>query len=407
MGINIRIWLGGLFTVAALVGLIALLMRASPDGRGADEERLSDRMSRTPVRFHKALRAHLVSEGDDFAARLERAAANDGEADAIARQLLSELDEEAPPSSDTPILRHFGGGELEPTLDRLHVVLAMIWTERHPEQADRMPLYALLHEARSLDPRTLEPSLRGLAYAAKVFAHSTGGYCDIVEPMASEVERDLPPTVMADWVAEESGQEPAARTLSQLQGFLVDGSLACCAIRSERYEDTRARLQESIDDAERLGVCERRMPLIRAWAALLSDDREQAREELAALSPDDLHDDDVEAHRVVRSALATDGDDATHRALMGSTRVKWLSRMIVAGAYEAVEDSGLSRRLRDSDAARAAQRFVAGEIAVIRAARRIEPFFERERSASLSLPDPGVESAMSWTLTSIEASGWR
>ena len=407
MGILLRIWLGALLTIALIAGLLAWLERRSPDDQGADEGRLTDRMSRTPVRFHQALRARLVSEGGEFAARLARASTDPRAADAIARQVLSQLDEEPPPASDAPVLRHFGGGELDSALDRMHVVLAMVWSERHPELGDRMPVYALLHEARALEPQVLEPSLRGLAYAAKVFAHSAGGYCDLVEPMVSEVERDLPPTVMADWVADEASRAPAAETLAQLQGFLVDGSLACCAIRSERSAETEARLRQSIDDAERLGVCERRMPLIRAWAALLSDDRERAREELQALNPADLYEDDVEAHRVVRSALATEGDDATRRALMGSTRVKWLSRMIVAGAYEAIGESELSGRLRDGDAAQAAQRYVAGEIAVIRAARRIDPFFERERTAQLAEPGPAAPAAIGWTLPGAEWAGAR
>lgn len=407
MGVNIRIWLGGLITIAALAGLIALLMKHSPDGQGADEERLGDRMSRTPVRFHQAIRARLANEGSTFATRLARAADDPAEADAIAREVLARLNEEAPEVPEVPLLDHFGGGELTPELDRLHVVLAMVWSERRPRQRDRMPLYALLHEARALEPQALEPSLRGLAHAVKIFAHSTGGYCELVEPMVSEVERDLPSTVMSDWVEGPEARKDAAATLAQLQGFLVDGSLACCAIRSERFEETRARLRKSIEDAERLGVCERRMPLIRAWAALISEDRDAAREELERLSPSDLHDDDVEAHRVVRHALATDGDDAAHRALMASTRVNWLSRVVVAGAYEAVGDSALAGRLRDGEAARAAERFVASEIAVIHAARQIEPFFERERSAQRSSPGHTAPASIGWTLpVTPRGAGW-
>jgi hypothetical protein len=405
MGVNIRIWLGGLITIAALAGLIGLLMKHSPDDQGADEERLGDRMSRTPVRFHQALRARIVTEGSELAARVERAASDPEEADALAREVLGDLDEEPPEPADEPLLVHFGGGELDPALDRLHVVLAMVWSERHPEQRDRMPLYALLHEARALEPQALEPSLRGLAHAVKIFAHSAGGYCELVEPMVGEVERDIPPTVMAEWTEEPEARKDASATLAQLQGFLVDGSLACCAIRSERFEETRARLHESIQDAERLGVCERRMPLIRAWAALISEDRDAARQELERLSPSDLHDDDVEAHRVVRHALATEGDDAAHRALMGSTRVNWLSRVVVAGAYEAVGDSALAGRLRDHEAAQAAQRFVAGEIAVIHAARQIDPFFERERSAQRSVRGHTAPATVGWTVAP-RGAGW-
>ncbi|MAQ13937.1 MAG: hypothetical protein CMN30_03975 [Sandaracinus sp.] len=390
MGNNVRIALGGLVTVAAVAGLIALLMVHRSDDRGADEERLTDRMSRTPVRFHQALRAHTVAEGAAFAARLERAATDAREADAIARELLQELGEHEPEPSDAPILEHFGGGELDPASDRLHVLLAMVWSERNPQQSERMPLYAVLNEARALEPSALDPSLRGLAHAAQIFAHSTGGYCELVEPMVPEVERDIPPTLMGEWVEAEEDRAAAAATLAQLQGFLVDGSLACCAIRDERFEETKARLQASIGDAERLGVCEQRMPLLRAWAALLADDRDAAREHLALSDPTELHEDDVEAHRVVSSALAIEGEDATHRALMGSTRVNWLSRVVVGGAYDAMAESALARRLRDAAAADAARRFVAGEIAVIAAARRIDPFFERERSARLLGPPPSL-----------------
>jgi hypothetical protein len=364
--------------LAAGVGVFAYLFAQTADeGTHANAARLDARMQRTSVRFHVALRDRLAREGAPFAARLERAANERDEAQRLAHSILDDLERHTPTAIDEPVLRHFGGPELSPAMDRLHLVLAMLWSERHPERARRIPQYALLHEARALEPTQLAAPYAELARAAQAYAHASGGYCDFVEPMSEGAPASLDATAMMDEIG-DADPEVAALRLHRLQRFLVDGSLACCAMRNDRMAETAERLQQSIADAESLGICDKRLPLLRAWTAVLNGEDEEARRQLGLLPPpEELHDDDHEAYRIIRSALATGGARAASRAHVGTTRVEWLSRLVVAGALEAVEGSELAGPLRTSEAARAAQRLVCGEAAVIDAARRIEPFFDQ------------------------------
>mgnify|MGYP004357545565 CR=1 FL=1 len=70
-----------------------------------------------------------------------------------------------------------------------------------------------------------------------------------------------------------------------------------------------------------------------AWAALLADDRDAAREHLALSDPTELHEDDVEAHRVVSSALAIEGEEGSNPELY------WRMH----AAYERVWQDGVLR----------------------------------------------------------------
>lgn len=378
MPLQPKMWLAVGVAVALVAGVLGVLfVRHDDEARGATEDRLHERLERTSVQLHLAIRARLDREGERFAARLERAADDDAEAEALAHVLLDDLDAAEPDPSGAPVLAHFGGGELSPAADRLHLVLGMLWSERHPERAERIPTYALLHEARALSPSELGSPHRELAHAARAYAHAVGGYCHMVE----RLEEVAPPSAaeLVGWVEGEQERAAAARRLGQLRRFLVDGSLACCAMRAGRPEETARRLELSVRDAELLGVSERRLPLLEAWAAVLAGDRARARELLDELPRDRLHEDDQEAHRIIRSALAIEGEDAASRAMEGTTRAAWLSRLVVAGALEVVEGSELAGLLWTGEPARAAERFVRGEAAVIAAARRVAPFFDQRR----------------------------
>ena len=335
-------------------------------------------MLRTPVRLHLAIREGLEQRGEPFARQLASASSEGGHADALARELLGVAGADRPPApSGLPVLHHFGAPELPPELDRMHLVLAMLWSEVATDEDARIPRYALLHEVRSLEPESLDRAFEGLALAAKAYAYSSGGYCDLVEPLVDGERVDPPPEAMGAWADGDRERGDAARNLGHLQRFLVDGSLACCAMRSGRVELTAQRLERSIADAERLGVCEHRLPLIRAWAALLRGNRELARQEIDRVDVAELHESDFARLRLIRSALATEGTDAAERALLRTMDQHWLSRLVVSGAFEAIETSNLAPVLRDGEAARAARRFVEGEVAVVAEARRIDPFFEQ------------------------------
>jgi len=394
MSVNLRIALGTFVTIGVLGGLLFYLFRTNPDEGPPPEDRLAERLERTSVHFHMALRERVATGGSTFAARVRQAGDDRREADAVARLVFDDLDEAHPSERSAPVLVHFGGGELSSARDRFHIVMAMLWSERHPAKEDRIPLYALLHEARGLEPSQLDASYAGLAMAAKAFVHASGGYCDLVEPMIDEATAEVPTSQMAAWIDDDDDPAAAAVTLGRLQRLLVDGSLACCAMRSEGFEETAARLERSIADAEALGVCEKRLPMLRAWVALLRGRRDEARRELQTVAVSELHEDDRESHRIIRSALATQGEGAPGRALVGTSRVDWLSRLVVAGVLEAVEDSPLAPVLRTGEPARAAEELVRGEAAVIDAARRIDPFFEQGRMSDVgarrSAPVPAV-----------------
>ncbi len=378
MSVNAKIGLALLLTAAVLVLVFVGIRSYATVDPSATEERLESRLERAPVQLHLAIRDRLHRDGAEFASRLARAASEPREADGIARELLTQIGRGPVDDPGEPVLHHFGAERTEPALDRLHVLLAMIWTERSADSNERMPTYALKHEARALDPSALGAGLEGLGRAASVYAHAIGGYCEVAEPDAARLRGAVPPEALAELVPGPE-REATAVTLSNLQRFLADGSLGCCAMREGDLSATIERLDRSIRDAERLGVCELRLPLLKAWRALLQGEREEARAFLDQVSQNDLEDDDRARWRVIRTALAIDEDDAPEQATLRSEDHRWLSRLVAAGARQSVRESRLAPLLFDAPAPDAARRMVAGEVAVLREARRIEPFLERQR----------------------------
>lgn len=378
MSVNAKIGVSLLLTSTALILVFVGIRSCATIDSSATEERLEARLEMAPVQLHLAVRERLSRDGASFAARLERAASESAEADAIARELLEQIGEGAIEDSGEPVLHHFGADRAEPDLDRLHVLLAMVWTEREADSNERMPTYVLKHEARALHPAALGPGLEGLGWAASVYSHAIGGYCDVAEPDAARVRGAVAPAALADLVPEPE-REATAVTLSNLQRFLADGSLGCCAMREGDLTATLERLERSIRDAERLGVCELRLPLLKAWRALLRGDRDDARSFLNQVDPDDLEEDDRARWRVIRTALAIDEPDAAEQATLRSEDHRWISRLVAAGGRQSVRETRLAPLLFDAPLPEAARRMVAGEVAILREARRIQPFLERQR----------------------------
>jgi len=370
-----RIWLGlGLLALAFGGGLLWL---RTHDVDEQDSETVETRLDRTSVHFHVALRHRLATEGEPFARRLDRARDDESERARIAAELLEErgsgaaLLESGADRSLRPILRLFGAPPMEPAADRFAVLLAMAASD--VKERRRVSRHVLAYEATRTDVDALPSALRPLAHGLRAYAFTRDGACDAVtrEGRTARALTHRP-------ASEED------RLLDLAHRMLVDGSMACCAMREGRIDAAATELERVADDAAALGVATQYEGMLRAWAALARGEGESARGELEGIDTSRLEEDDVARLRTLRDALAS-GPDGAREALFRSSEAQWLSSIVITSVVEAAATTELHALLEDEPRADAALRFVEAETAVSRAARDQHPLFDHAHDTSGAL----------------------
>ncbi|MBJ72903.1 MAG: hypothetical protein CMN31_16455 [Sandaracinus sp.] len=378
----------GLAAVGLVVGILAVTV--GDDAPRDDTDQLAERVDRPTVHFHVALRERVSSEGAAFgrevlSATVDRAEGDDeARAERIADALIEasrqarEGKREGADEELGPVLEAFGGGAQPAEVDRLALLLAM--TASAPKENARLPEEVQLYEARRLSVEELPVDLRGLGHAARAFAFSKVGFCDLGEEAGRASDRAGTPNAaaVANALGEAAGEdaEGLADLVEGIRTLLVDGSAACCAMRQGRHAETAERLERAVSDAEALGVCEERLPILRAWAALLRGDRDAARGHADEVDVDLLTRTDFERHRMVRDAIATPGQDGASEAMLRLMDPRWLSRLVLEGTLQALGESELAPWIEQDATPQAALRFVAAEAALLRTARRLHPLFD-------------------------------
>lgn len=377
------------FVVLASASALACGSAPEPEGEAA---RLEARLDRASVHFHLTLRESLDgSNGAETARRLEAARTSSEVADRLARELFE--------GRDAGERKLRGGGRasraiagrlvddptLDPESDRAAFFLALAAQEAQDDR--RVPKQILVYEASRLRPsRVSEPVLRAFARAVAALTFARAGYCD-----RSRIEADGVGTVddatidaaLDRWIAGAAVDRDRARDdLRRALTVLVGGARACCAIRRGHDSAAARSVSSWVDDAEQLEVDPQRVAILRAWRALVEGDRDAAREQLGAVTPGTLSSGDAARFRLVRDSLASPSDDGMEDARARLVDRRWISELVLTGAFAALEADGTVGAIRAHPEADALRRVAAGEAAVIEAARERYPMFDQSHGES-------------------------
>ncbi len=373
-----------LFVVIAVMflsgGFILLTYLLPEDFQAPNRDRLEQRLRRPSVRFHVALRERLAREGRKFGRRVEASIDSAAEAQRLANELL---EVKSPSDPSKAVLPALGAADIDAVHDRFFTTLAMVAQSSNPGHS--LPEYVLMYEAERLSIERVNRRLRGLVVATRAYAYSLGGYCELIEedlrrfkPLPA-VDTDSFARFIQDPIPEEQ-RETIGHTLTAVQLLLIDGARACCAVRQERPKEAADHLAASVRNLAQLDVAKHRRQVLKAWQALLSGDRERARRELDSVEWEKLSAVDQKRKSVVRDAIATPGPGGANEALWRSVDRKWLSQMILEGAFEALAKAGIDGLVAWDPTATAARKLVDAEHKLMEAARLHHPLFDHSTS---------------------------
>jgi len=382
-GVSVTRALGVLLVLGACAGA------STPDD---EQTRLEERLDRATVHFHLTLRESLDGpEGPRFARRLDRARTSTQEADALARELFEGRSagerklREGGRASRAIAARLVDDPTLDAESDRAAFFLAL--AAQDVDDAERIPEPVLLYEASRLRLDEVSgPALRAFARAVAALTFASAGYCERATAEADAVgtvDDDALDAALARWTPGAALDRDRVRAdLRRALRVLVGGARACCAIREG--DDARAARSVSswVDDAERLEVDPQRVAILRAWRALVDGDRDAARAQLDRVTASTLSGADAERYRLVRDSLARSGGASPRDATERLVDRRWISHLVLAGAFHALEADRAVAAVRAHPEADALRRVAAGEAAVIEAARARYPMFDQAHGES-------------------------
>jgi len=381
---HLRSWI-----VASAVALVACGGDAEPQGEAA---RLESRLDRASVHFHLTLRESLDgADGAETARALDEARTSREAADRLARRLFEGREagerklRDGGRASRAIAGRFVDDPGLDPESDRAAFFLAL--AAQAVEDDRRVPKQVLVYEASRLRlDEVSEPVLRAFARAVAALTFARAGYCERSRAEAgavAEVDDAALEAALTRWIPDaEIDRDRVREDLRRALTVLVGGARACCAIRRDDDAEAARSVSRWVDDAEQLEVDPQRLAILRAWRALVQGERDVARERLSEVSPGSLSRADSERFRLVRDALARGGDESMADANERLVDRRWISDIVLTGAYAALEADGTVAAIRQHPAADALRRVAAGEAAVIAAARERYPLFDQSHGES-------------------------
>jgi len=357
-----------------------------------EADRLEARLDRASVHFHLALRESLDGpRGAETARRLDAARTSTDAADRLARELFEGRDagerklREGGRASRAISGRLVDEAALDPESDRAAFFLAL--AAEAIEDDERVPKHVLVYEASRLRPTEVsEPVLRAFAGAVAAVIFARAGYCERSGAAADgvgDVDDASLDAALDRWLPGAEIERARVRDdLRRALTVLVGGARACCAIGEGSDAAAARSVSRWVDDAEQLEVDPQRVAILHAWRALVEGDREAARVRLSEVTAATLSRADRERYRLVRDALARGGDESMGDANERLVDRRWISGLVMTGAFAALEADGTVAAIRAHPEADALRRVAAGEAAVIGAARARYPLFDQAHGES-------------------------
>lgn len=372
---------------------LGFALACSGGAEPSEAERLEQRLDRTAVHFHLSLRAAL--DGDDGAAVARQLIEASRTRDVAGRIAQAHFADRARGARLLREGRRFDGTlselvapetEVPGDIDGAAFFLALL-AETAAEDG-RIPKQVLVYEATRLSLDGTPPVVRALAEAGRALVMARAGYC---ERSAAEAERALGRELseaevrreVARWLDEEAfgeGRLEPARLYADVTravSVLAGAARACCGVRDGENTTATRSINRWIDDASELGVSDSKTAILRAWTALVREDRDAARGELAVLRERELGPDDTSRYRMIRDAVASSSREALDDATEQLVDRRWLSALALSGVADAFSEDGLLAALDAHPAAGGLRRLAAGEVAVIAAARARYPMFDQ------------------------------
>ncbi|MCB9615633.1 MAG: hypothetical protein H6722_24640 [Sandaracinus sp.] len=374
-------WLGVVALGAVAVGATGFFLTRAPTSPPVAEADRALGLDHASVHLHLVLRQRLATS-DAWAARLGEAVESRRAAEGLASELFdARLDGArrlAEGRDDGPVLTALGSPLTDLDTERATLLLAYVVAQGRHEDAGPLPVAT--YEASRLDASRLPPALRGLADAARALVFSSGDHCDRVRELARRDEVGPSPDELRAWLSDLDADAVAA-DLEHSRRLLLDGAVACCALRDGSPVEAAKRIEATAFDARALGVAAERDVLLRAFAATARGDRDEARALLDQVGVDTLSVADRERHRMLRDAVASTRRQALDDASVRLVDRDWLMSAVLEAVVDALSRDGLLVHLEARPEADAARRFLAGEAHVMRAARELHPFFDQAHLA--------------------------
>lgn len=375
-----RAWVAlGFGALAAAAGLYAWLSRAPDVPRASDLDRTLG-LDHAVVHLHLALRRELHRD-PSRADELRRAPMARPVAERWADRLLDRRVEGATALAEGrdvgPVLGGFGSPITQTDPERVALLFAL--AAHRAGGPPQVPLAVAVYEASRVDPNASGDSLAGMVHAARALVYSSADLCDRARAEADASMRAPSAEELTAVALGGLGSDAAtvAADLEHARRFLVDGAVACCAVREGAVVEAAKRIEASASDAAALGVRPERVAILRAFAATARRDRTSARALVDSVRAAELEPADRERHRMIRDAIASPDDHGLSDAMVRLVDRDWLIALVLEGVVDALERDGLRDALAEHPAARAAIDFVAAEASVLYAVRSLDPLFDR------------------------------
>ncbi|MCB9595057.1 MAG: hypothetical protein H6719_20235 [Sandaracinaceae bacterium] len=373
------------------IGLLIVLLGHGCGGTSepTESERVEERLDRTAVHFHLALRDQLEGpSAEQTAAQLVASRGSPARARDLAERVYAERQRGArwlregrrPARALAPLVAE--GADADAASDQAAFFLALLLEDATDDT--RIPKQILVYESTRLSPeRVRDSAVRALARAGRALVLARAGYCEMAEaealaaleagPSRAEVEVST-----SRWLATSALDSSALHAdLTRALSVLSGAARACCRIRDGRHDAAARSIQRWIGDAEELGVSRERIAILRGWSALALGDADGARVQLGLLRSSAVEPAEAPRQAMLRDALASASDDALDEATHRLVDRPWLSGLALRGVHRAFAADGLLAALDEQREARAHRDLAIGHGAVIASARARFPMFDQ------------------------------
>jgi hypothetical protein len=287
---------------------------------------------------------------------------------AVGKEVL-EGDRDALPPALPVLLTPLGvAPELVSRLDRptdhaaLFVALAVV--KLHPRSPVPIAPGIILYEGTRMDPAQVKiPGFTPQLFALRAYSLAMSGMCDLAEKEAQALDALGPiaePAQLSAGLKLLTGKEVSLSatqltSVGALTQVLTQGSLAVCFFGRAAWDKGQQALGRFLEVAERSGIDEPELHLLRAYTECSSKTPEKGKarlKELAARS--DLSEDSRDDLKSLEEACGKE-DAAGMQKVVGKVR---LGKVIVRVSWEHLKRSGLLEALGDQEWVKAVGDFV-------------------------------------------------
>ena len=330
------------------------------------------------VQMHLVLRQRLAANERAVAEALLASDRSADPLDGLARELFEARHEGARKLAEGedsgPILEALGAPRRSVDVERATLLLTYLVAHARHEAAASPPV--VTYEASRLVASELPEPLRGVANAARTLVYASGGHCERAAEAATASARGPSAEDVAGWL--ESLEAPTvAADVEHARKLLIDGALACCALRARDRVESARLIEATVRDAQGLGLDDARIRLFQAFAAVARREPEQAREILDSVDPAELEKFGEGRLRLLRDAIAGAGEESLFDAAIRLADRDWLLSAMLEAVVDVLQRDGLLEVLEEQPEVRAARQLVAAEAELFSIARKAYPFFDQ------------------------------